>query len=400
MIEKARLYVEKYNRNSQELLLDFVLEEEFLYFKNYGDYSTSMRLKESYEPTMLLVHNFPSIKAIHEGAILTLDMKRLIEFRRYNISDNNNVSSLSATVFLEIQDGLHLAQLINESNDGAVSTKSTMEHTVHIESSWSGSPCTLESLSEHYNVSVWDVGQGNANCISDGANLTIFDFGSSYYYSKMKQKSIVDAHINYINGHKCISLIISHWDVDHYNLLCIVSDDFLKNLCCVFCPPTGIGLSIKQVMERIDKNCSFINTIASSPNSSHVVGIHEVCKGKFYNLYVGGKSKNKNLSGLLLSVHNDDSSVLFTADHSSHQIWNQLYRSCPNSKMLHIVVPHHGGNSGNSSIPSIVHPGIAAISVGGNYYGHPTNTTLSAYKNAGFQLKRTDIIGSDITIRV
>lgn len=91
---------------------------------------------------------------------------------------------------------------------------------------------------------MWDVGQGNTNCISDKTNLTIFDFGTSFYYSKTKQNAILNAHKEFIKGHDRVSLIISHWDIDHYNLFCVASDEFLENICCIFYPFVGIGLTM------------------------------------------------------------------------------------------------------------------------------------------------------------
>lgn len=80
--EKAHFYVEKYDRFRQELLLDFVREDEFLYFRNHGDYTPDMHLSDGkYEPTMLLVYGCSPQKTLRRGAILTLDMDCLMEMR-------------------------------------------------------------------------------------------------------------------------------------------------------------------------------------------------------------------------------------------------------------------------------------------------------------------------------
>lgn len=118
--------------------------------------------------------------------------------------------------------------MIDNADDCSVSMRISEDNIVRFDSSWNNRPCALSGLSENFNIIVWDVGQGNTNCISDEHNLTIFDFGSSIYYSKEKQKTIVNEHIDFINMHDRISLVISHWDIDHYNLLCSVSDDFFE----------------------------------------------------------------------------------------------------------------------------------------------------------------------------
>jgi len=80
-IEKVHLYVEKYDRIRQELLLDFVKEDEFIYFKYHGDYTVNMQLSaDEYEPTMLLIHGCAPKKTLHHGSVLILNMDMFSAF--------------------------------------------------------------------------------------------------------------------------------------------------------------------------------------------------------------------------------------------------------------------------------------------------------------------------------
>ena len=401
-IEKVHLYVEKFDRLRQELLLDFVREDEFVYFKNRGDYTPEMHLSEEYEPTMLLFYGCSPKKTLWHGAILTLDMNRLIEmYSKKNLELNENAFERSATIFLEILDGTYLADLIDDPDSSSVSTQISEEYIMHLNSSWEGAPCALTNLEEKIEITVWDVGQGNTNCISDKTNLTIFDFGTSFYYSKTKQNAILNAHKEFIKGHDRVSLIISHWDIDHYNLLCVASDEFLENICCIFYPSVGIGLTMAQVAARIQKNCCYRRAIVSSQKTSRRCGIQKVCEGDRYALFIGEESKNKNNSGLLLSIFNDKATAFLTADHSNHQVWNCLFASAYTGiQELHIVVPHHGGDCGRTAIPNEIIPGVGAVSVGSNLYGHPKPKTISAYRTAGFKVMQTDRYGQDIVIKM
>lgn len=402
-IKKVHLYVESYNRQKQELLLDFVREDEFLYFRNRGDYLPSMHLTGGdYQPTMLLVYKCAPKRTIWHGALLTLDMNLFMELRERSISNisNQNVE-YPATVFLEIQDGERLANLIDDSDYSSVSKFAPSEYSFLISPSWSGAPCALKNMDDCFEISVWNVGQGSTNCISDGNNLTIFDFGASLYYSYRQTKAIFDEHSTFINKHSTTSLIISHWDLDHYKMLCIVPDKFLQNLCCVFCPPQGIGMTLKQVIGRIEMNCDFINVIESKRQLARMCGITEEYSGNRYKLFVGEKNRNKNESGLLLSVFNETATAFLTADHSNYQIWNQMYALTKvGNRMIHIVVPHHGGDCGNAIIPRRNAPGIAVISVGSNNYGHPKKKTISLYRDAGYTVMQTDRCGHDIVIKM
>ena len=207
--------------------------------------------------------------------------------------------------------------------------------------------------------------------------------------------------MSYIKKHEIVSLIISHWDIDHYNLLCVAPDDFLQNLSCVFYPAEGIGLTMKQVAARIERNCSFREAIKSPLPKEHKSGIVWVHKGNRFILFTGEKSTSKNLSGLLLTVYNDKTTVFLTADHSNYQIWDQLCNEiCFNPSLLHVVVPHHGGNRGDFKIPLGFFPGIAGVSVGSNIYGHPNSNTISLYRKKGFEVIQTDRSGQDIIIKI
>ena len=69
------LYVEKYVEGT--LLLDFITEKDFLYFKYRGEEIESITV-DSYTPSMLLIHNV-NIKEIHEGDIIAIPKCFLIE---------------------------------------------------------------------------------------------------------------------------------------------------------------------------------------------------------------------------------------------------------------------------------------------------------------------------------
>ena len=212
---------------------------------------------------------------------------------------------------------------------------------------------------------------------------------------------ILDAHRTFIKKHERVSLIISHWDIDHYNLLCAVPDEFLRDICCIFYPSWGIGLTMTQVAEKIKRNCNYRNAIEAPPKTLRKCGIQKVFEGNRYALFTGERSNNKNYSGLMLLVFNNMATAFLTADHSNYQVWNHLYASANTRKnTLHIVVPHHGGDCGNTPIPHGILPGVAALSVGSNIYGHPKPKTISKYRKAGYNLIRTDRYGQDIVIKM
>lgn len=111
-IDKVHLHVTRYSRARQELWLDFIKEDEFLYFKYRDDYTADMRLStQGYEPTMLLIHECAPKKPLRPGSILIFDMDGFMKIT--NERDSND--DCPATVFLEIKDGKDLAELIDKS---------------------------------------------------------------------------------------------------------------------------------------------------------------------------------------------------------------------------------------------------------------------------------------------
>ena len=270
----------------------------------------------------------------------------------------------------------------------------------HLTPTWNGAPCALEQLRSDYELRIWDVGQGSTNSISDQENLTLFDFGASIHYSKQRRKAILNKHASLFTGNKRISLIISHWDCDHINLLCDVDDNLLKNLCCVFYPPGIISLTAKQIAARMEKYCRY--RVEISPRRRRIrnkCGIQQVYRGNEYILYTGENSREPNQSGLFLALNSKNTAALLTADHSNYQVWSVAFNDAGiGNKCLHVLVPHHGGNCGKTAVRTVASPGNAVISVGSNPYGHPLPITLTAYRRAGYALLQTDIVGDDIVI--
>ncbi|MGN0721293.1 MAG: hypothetical protein ACI4LZ_04960 [Anaerovoracaceae bacterium] len=396
-IEFAKLYVEEYINGN--LLLDFTTEEEFIYFKNKGDYTEQMKLTQ-FTPSMLLLKNVKNLR-IYEGDIVWISMDQLIEHKDnsdiYDINHHDTSSEIDRpfNLFMIFNDGSWLEDLFS---DGRAFKNNSIRRklTNHILGTWpEGSPCSLENLSNNINIEVVDVGQGSTNLIYDESNLAIFDFGASIFYSREKLENIAKGIKCRFNQFYRISLIISHWDCDHYNLLSVIDNLVLQQLCCVFFPAEVISLTAKQIAARLKDNCKYIRTFESPRiQKKGCLGIVTAISSQKFTLFLGTKSKDKNKSGLALAIRNNQETTILGADHTNRQIWDYIYPhtvSMGPFRHLNIVVPHHGGNCGKIKINNLsLPPGIAAISVGKNTYKHPSQYILDAYDKLGFDVKRTD----------
>lgn len=402
-IEYVTLYVEKYYNS--KLLLDFTVEREFLYFAYNGNYTENMRL-DQYEATMLYFSNVEDL-ALAEGDIIVVSMRQLVNHKRYANQlyvDNIQDSEVPYNIFMSFENGGWLAELFN-TGEAFKNNRLQRQLSEYVEGTWQiGSPCALNQLPDTFDVEVVDVGQGSTNLIHSNDVLTIFDFGANIFASKSKLKSIADEITCKFDNSYITSLIISHWDCDHYNLLTVLDDSWLKRVCCVFFPAEVITLTSKQVVRRLINNCSYICTFKSPAAKKGTPKIIPIISKPNYALYIGTKSKSINKSGIALAIKRSKDITIFGADYTNKQIWECIYPHITGGndyERTNIVVPHHGGKCGKINISCCdINPGIAAISVGKNTYKHPAQVTIDIYENLKFDVKRTDWERKNILIEM
>lgn len=400
--EVAHLFVEKYANGY--LLVDFVQESEFIYFRNDGDYVEGMTLGREYVPTMLLFTNVDAFP-LKEGNLFTVPMKLLIEIK--NAHQNQSYAdeqTMPINLFMIISSKELIIELFKYLKV-LKGKRIFREFENEVEESWpDGTPCALNELGSEFVLEVVDVGQGSTNLIYDKNTLTIFDFGVSMNYSKKMCQGILDSLSDLFKKSQRKSLIISHWDCDHYNLLSVMDDALMGCFCCIFVPAKMISLTAKQVVNRLRKNCSFIRTFNPMPRTKkRNIGILPVITKKNYELYVGEQSSSINKSGLALVLKGSSDIAILCADHSNYQIWDCIYPSIIHSDdiKLHIVVPHHGGDCGKISVKYLnAQAGDAAISVGKNKHKHPQQETIDKYEELNFKVKRTDWERNNIVIKM
>lgn len=401
-IDYAHLYVEKYANG--ELLLDFTSEKEFLYFVSNGDFVATMKL-EAYTPSILLFRGVKTLK-LREGDIVSVKIDALIEHKREEDHfQYKNDPDQPVCVFAKFADSTWFEELFYR-GEAFINNRLRSNLLKTIEETWpSGTPCSLGKLTKEFYVEVVDVGQGSTNLIYDDHSLTLFDFGASIYSSKKDLYSILDSIIGKFNNFRCRpSLIISHWDVDHYNLLTAIEDKYLNCFCCVFAPAQIISLTAQQVARRLSENCLPIRTFCFEVSNKNMAGMHPVMICENFELYLGNKSKNINKSGISLVVKSNANITIFGADHSNKQIWQGIYPNIFRDEKhmnLNVIAPHHGGNCGKHFAKKLYeNPGVVAISVGKNAYKHPHQTTIDKYNCLGFEVKRTDWEKTNIVIEM
>lgn len=390
---ELKLYVEKYDKHEKVALFDFVNEHDFLLFKYNGDVTENIQM-DSNESSMLLIRNLYS-NVLHKSEIFSINLNSLLKLKEFENTSNNYTSAVVYSDYnLPNNYSLHFKKVDRHYNE-----------FYHIDSStlWNGPPCSLASANIE-KVIVHNVGQGNWNSIESNNSITHFDIGASIYKSNIELRSLLDSYGGLVNEKIKASLIISHWDIDHYNLLKVATDKELKNLCCVYIPNVCVSLTSKNIANRLLKHCKYVVAIPPSTKRKRkrTISLQEIYSDSNYKMFTGEKSSSTNKSGLALAVWGNKSIVLLTADHSNKQVFDDMYFSIPideQNKQIYLVVPHHGGNAGSfTNMISVQHPKKAIVSTGKNNYGHPLNQARIFYTKLGFEWIRTDYEKSDIII--
>ncbi|MCR5529235.1 MAG: hypothetical protein K6F49_08460 [Saccharofermentans sp.] len=416
--DHIHLYIEKYNSRREEILFDFVNEKEYQAFLEAMDISFHTNNEEiTYRPTMILANDC-SPKRAREGIVISIELG--LFFQVVNTVDNSTASrrnERSCTVVWNIVNGKALEEIIdNEALCDIIYWNSAELYGFDflqdsfIHNYWDEIQNEDQQLilseelgrikddpyESRRQLIVWDVGQGNSNCIVSDHTALIYDMGASSYYTTNRIIQLID-HITPPLRNKYTSLVISHWDIDHYIQLCHVSDDFLKSLQCIIFPAKAFGLTAQQVLNRIAKNCK--NIIAIFPpkirGKNAILHIGYIGNTK---LFIGKNYASKNRSGILLYCEGHLEHALLTGDHTE---WNPTLANqiCAKYRPLNIVIPHHGALSCNPSNPNITSKDSAVLSVGSNSYGHPFSQTIKDYSHEHYHLRRTDREG-DIYIDI
>jgi competence protein ComEC len=215
-------------------------------------------------------------------------------------------------------------------------------------------------VSNLYETAVYfiNVGQGDAILIRNRGQAVLVDTGGSLYLDVAETALIPFFHRHGID--RLDTVIITHDDFDHAGAL--------EPLVASF-----------QVQEIITEPHQF-------PLSRAGIA--------FYNLNSTARQGEENTESLVLYFHFDDYYWLLMGD-APTEIEEQIIRDYPELKADHLKIGHHGSDTSTSvAFLNHVRPQEAIISVGRNYYGHPSSLVLNRLRQAGITIRRTDLEGT------
>jgi hypothetical protein len=389
------VYIEEFNKGEGYVLFDFYDSNEFEIFSNLINNEFDIN-----QATMVSLVNYNE-RTIRENTYYSIKRKT-IEFWQENNSISQNENSLligysidMANFNLELQVFTHSVSLNDYYSFNHIIFGRRVIKDIEF------------NLNGKLTVNVRNVGQGNWNEIkSDESYAVIYDCGTSMIATKADVRALIDTRSKeYIDNKP--SLVLSHWDKDHYHCLIGMTDSELSSFSNFICRDNVPNLTSRKLISRIRKLISF-NHIYAIPAEVRTAkgGLTYLNAMNNINnqlvIYNSQYHKDRNVSGILLSLKTADSSVIFSGDSHYSQVSTCILPHLNFSHKHYLIVPHHGGKGGKYvyNNPGKIQYESAIISVGRNGYGHPKPHYATALK-ADFRIfKKTSLTKSDITINL
>ncbi|MDA8307947.1 MAG: hypothetical protein M0Z81_14105 [Deltaproteobacteria bacterium] len=244
----------------------------------------------------------------------------------------------------------------------------------------------VDELSTNMQLLVVDCGQGNWNEILSDQNRVIYDIGASSQYSMPQVRDLVESRLLDSEA-RPLYVIVSHWDIDHYQGLLGCDQRDLERIRMLIAPRQVPDTS---TYKRI--NSALLNEgvrIASIPPADRPADVGYRIVLRFhsrvgpYTFFRAVPGRSRNQTGIVISVDGPNRTAILTGDHHYEKILDAIRGNHRNMAGI-LVAPHHGGKAGTIDVDawlaefsSIETP----ISVGRrNPYNHPFAEVLSKLK--------------------
>lgn len=248
-------------------------------------------------------------------------------------------------------------------------------------------------------VIIVNCGEGNWNEIYFDKELLIYDIGASVLYSQSDVKNLINSRFsNYSN--KKINIIISHWDMDHFQSLKYLTPKQLKNINAVYGPNNIPNTNVyNDTINNLTKNRVKYYSIPPTVSfRKRFIDLNLLKSVNNIDIYRSTKGKSINQSGIVLIIKGKNKLAILTGDHHYPKIFNAIKNKYTKKDAI-FVIPHHGGKAGRlvtSDWQSEFSDITCAISVGKNIHNHPNQNIKNIEKLHKYPPDRTDKIG-DIT---
>jgi beta-lactamase superfamily II metal-dependent hydrolase len=205
-------------------------------------------------------------------------------------------------------------------------------------------------------LAIIDCGQGNWNEVRSSKSVLIYDIGASSRYSRPEVERLVWNRA-LAKDTREITAFISHWDVDHYQALLVMSKADLSKLGSITAPSQLPNTStFRRLKGRLaDAGVSLFSLPAASPPPAagrKIVLCHDSALScSQIQLFRASPGRSRNQTGIVLAVIGPKRTAILTGDHHYSKILAALPAHLPENPVV-MVAPHHGGRAGTLDLNS------------------------------------------------
>lgn len=395
--EDIYVYVEKYNKFSKYLLLDFVDSNELMFF----NLITGFNYDWEHKPVMMEIINYKQ-KTVQKGVM-------------YRIS-NETIQLFQQRIQI-VEDSLLIGFRIElNENDSDIIGKNILFNLEERlwrnmdDSSYSDISQFKNKFKSYDKLVVRNIGQGNWNelIFKDQIEL-VFDCGT-IYTTKREQILRMIGNRNFEYQKSKPIFILSHWDVDHYHFLLGFDDNTINSVSAFIYRGEIPNLTARKALGRF----RILNRSALFPLSAVLPKLPKKSSTELEIIDLTGngnillqnayKNRSRNKSGIGLTIRKSSVSIILSGDYDYSQISDYILPILNYECYHYLVVPHHGGKAGkfiyNTSSKNLLKQAI--ISVGANPYNprHPHSENITSLRAKGFTVIRTDIFSNDYCIDI
>ena len=239
------------------------------------------------------------------------------------------------------------------------------------------------AVSSALTVVVLDVGQGASTLLYSRGHAVLIDCGGS---GLDDAGDVAADYLQSLGSSHLDALILTHYHADHANgvpeLLARMDVDRL------ILPDVTPEEPLRQAILDLAEGYGCDVELIYYEDTHYTFGTAQL------NVYTPLGDGGANEAGLSVLCSSGDFDVLLTGDMNSIVEQRLVkYKGLPDIELL--VVGHHGSkNSTSEELLLATQPEVAAISVGYNTYGHPTDEVLERLGAAGCEIYRTDWMGN------
>lgn len=391
------VYIEEFNKDAGTVLFDFIDSNEYKLFTSLTDGFFDLD-----KPTMVLLNNY-KMRTIQENTIYSIKPEVIETWQEQISNTSNNLNSLLIRYIIDVS--ITKGELFSTS----VSINDSFDFYYNDSMNGRGN-CSQISFpfSGKISITVRNVGQGNWNeIIFDEEVKIVYDAGAPMNASRTEVTRII-GNRNILYSSSRPILILSHWYKDHYHALLGMTNVQLEhNFSAFICRDRVPNVTSRILFGRVSTAIGLANTFTISADQRQVRGgptyLRNVTpRTKQIVLYNAQHHKNRNISGLLLSVKSARASVILTGDAHYEQISRDILPHLNYTHQHNLIVPHHGGKAGAYiyETPPLMTVDKAVISVGANRYGHPDAKYIASLKADNFFIQQTSVLLDDILIKL